>query len=111
MRKNLKMSLLALIMVIILTVPTVLAESPIKGTDDTNQVKLTDAQKKEVKVIYDQIWVLKKQLVEKYKSYGVIDSEKADKIIKHMAERKEKMEENGFEHYMEKDKKCRKRKH
>ena len=105
------MSLLALMLVVILTVPTALAESPIKKTDDTNQPKLTNAQKEEVKVIYDQIWVLKKQLVEKYKSYGVIDSEKVDKIIKHMAERKEKMEENGFEHFMEKDKKCKKRKH
>jgi len=98
-------------LVVILTVPTAFAESPIKATKDASQPKLTDVQKEEVKVIYDQIWALKKELVEKYTSYGVIDEEKAKKILEHMDERREDMEEKGFEFHMHKDKKLKKRKH
>lgn len=57
---------------------------------------LTDSQKEEVKGIMMQIRELKKQLVDKYESFGAITKEQADKIKEGMDKRTQGAEEKGF---------------
>lgn len=60
------------------------------------QINLTDAQKDELKRISNQMFELKKQMVQKYLEFGVISKDQADSRLKRIEEMQKKMEEKGF---------------
>jgi hypothetical protein len=105
-KKNWLVPFAALAIAFLLAVPSVLAETPETTGQTAEKPQLTKDQTQEIKAIYDQIFELKKQLIEKYKAYGVIDEEKAGKSIEHMEERQEKLEKDGYVPQF--DKKCEK---
>lgn len=59
----------------------------------TEPVELTEEQKSEIADIHSQIVELRKEIVDKYQSYGAIDEETAEKIKARMDERTQKIEE------------------
>lgn len=61
-----------------------------------NSVNLTDKQKKEVEDIFSKMDELRKQLIDKYQSFGVITKEQADKMKSKMDERSKMMKEKGI---------------
>jgi len=64
--------------------------------NNTQEVKLTDAQKAELAKLHKGILEQKKQLIQKYVEFGVIPKEKADKMIQRFEEHYKMLEENGF---------------
>jgi ABC-type transporter MlaC component len=60
------------------------------------QITLTDAQKAELKSLYNQKFEIQKKIIQKYVDFGVITKEMADKRLKRMDEMKKKIEESGF---------------
>ncbi|WP_391559589.1 YckD family protein [Robertmurraya sp.] len=67
-----------------------------EDANNTQEVKLTDAQKAELAKLHKGILEQKKQLIQKYVEYGVIPKEKADKMIQRFEEHYKMLEENGF---------------
>jgi uncharacterized lipoprotein YehR (DUF1307 family) len=63
---------------------------------NTEEVKLTDAQKAELAKLHKSILEQKKQLIQKYVEFGVIPKEQADKMIQRFEEHYKMLEENGF---------------
>lgn len=61
-----------------------------------NKINLTDAQKKELKVLFDKKAEIDKQIVQKYLEYGVISKEKAELKLKKIEQRQKAIEDNGF---------------
>ncbi|KPU43739.1 hypothetical protein OXPF_25990 [Oxobacter pfennigii] len=60
------------------------------------QVKLTDAQKNELKAISEKMYELKKEMIKKYSEFGIITKEQAEKKLKRLEEIQKKIEENGY---------------
>lgn len=58
-------------------------------------VTLTDAQKQELVPIYNQMFELRKQMIQKYVGFGTLTQEQADWRIGAMKERHEYMIKNG----------------
>jgi hypothetical protein len=58
-------------------------------------VTLTDAQKQELVPIYNQMFELRKQMIQKYVGFGTLTQEQADWRIGAMKERHENMLKNG----------------
>ncbi|MEK3988708.1 YckD family protein [Robertmurraya sp. FSL R5-0851] len=67
-----------------------------EDANNTQEVKLTDAQKAELAKLHKGILEQKKQLIQKYAEFGVIPKEKADKMIQRYEEHYKMLEENGF---------------
>lgn len=63
---------------------------------NTEEVKLTDAQKAELAKLHKGIMEQKKQLLQKYVEFGVIPKDKADKMIQRFEEHYKMLEDNGF---------------
>lgn len=63
---------------------------------NTEEVKLTDAQKAELAKLHKSILEQKKQLIQKYVEFGVIPKEKGDKMIQRFDEHYKMLEQNGF---------------
>ena len=96
-RKNWLVAAAVLVCTLTLAVvPTAFAEAPETAGQTAEKPQLTEEQTQEIKAITDQIYELKKQLIGKYKDFGVIDEEKAGKIMEHMEERQEKLEKDGY---------------
>lgn len=64
--------------------------------NNTEEVKLTDAQKAELAKLHKSILEQKKQLIQKYVEFGVIPKEKGDKMIQRFDEHYKMLEQNGF---------------
>jgi hypothetical protein len=96
MRKKWFVTLTAALIAAALVMPMVMAQEPPRVQSEASAPKLTKKQQKEIQAIYEQMWKLKKQLILKYKDCGVIDQEKAEKIIKHMETKKKMIEKNGY---------------
>jgi hypothetical protein len=95
-KKRWLIQIAVLIFVLVLAVPSTLAKSPAPAAQPIEKPKLTSEQTEEIKAIYDQIFELKKQLIEKYQAYGVINEAKAQKMIDFMAKKKERLEQSGY---------------
>jgi hypothetical protein len=109
-KKRWLMPIAVLALALALIVPSAFAEAPAASAQPIEKPQLTSDQTKEIKALYDQIFVLKKQLVEKYQAYGVIDKEKAQKMIDFMAKKKDRLEKSGYMPQHEKKLKPRKKK-
>jgi uncharacterized lipoprotein YehR (DUF1307 family) len=66
------------------------------AAEDTSDVKLTEAQKKELKQLFDQKLEIEKQIVQKYQSFGVMTKEQADRRLEHIEKKRQFMENNGY---------------
>lgn len=68
--------------------------------DNTGQpekkVELTEAQKKELADLHEDILEDKMELIEKHVEYGVITKEKGDMIKAKLQEKAKRMKENGY---------------
>ncbi|WP_077623605.1 YckD family protein [Sediminibacillus massiliensis] len=64
---------------------------------DNEKVELTEAQKKEMAILYQDLMDKRKGIINKYLEYGVIDEEDAKKMTEHMDAHYKKMEESGFQ--------------
>ncbi len=95
---------LTLLLIATLAIPAVFAEdAPIMQSQAQPQVtqpELTEDQTAELKAIYDKMWGLKKDLVNKYSEFGVMDKDQADNMIKQMDEKKSMMDEKGYMPWM-----------
>ncbi|MCI4128448.1 YckD family protein [Bacillus haynesii] len=58
--------------------------------------ELTDKQKNELASLQKDIMEKKKQLINKYVEYGILDQERGKEIKSHIEKRYEKQKENGF---------------
>ncbi|WP_231006571.1 MULTISPECIES: YckD family protein [Bacillus] len=58
--------------------------------------ELTDKQKNELASLQKDIMEKKKQLINKYVEYGILDQERGKEIKSHIEKRYEKERENGF---------------
>ncbi len=58
--------------------------------------ELTENQQKELAIMYQDMFDKRKGIISKYVEFGVIEKEKADKIIEHLDEHYRMLEENGF---------------
>lgn len=63
---------------------------------DEKKISLTDAQKKELKQLFDKKFDVEKQLVQKYVDFGVLTREQADRRLKKIQDMQDKLEENGY---------------
>jgi len=74
---------------------------------DSSGVKkqLTEQQKSEIAALYKDIFAKRKEIVNKYKEYGVITEEKANKMISRLDKYQEKLEKNGYIPHWDKHKK------
>src|SRR5690554_4940978 len=95
MGKKWRIAAVVCMLAMILAVPSVFAETP-QVISKVNKPKLTSEQTQEIKAIHDQIFELKKQLIEKYKAYDVIDEAKAKKAIDFMTKKQKRLEQNGY---------------
>jgi argininosuccinate lyase len=69
-----------------------------EGNTPSNKeaVQLTAQQKKELELLYKDIFDKRKQVIGKYVKYGILPEEKGQKIIAHLQKHYEKLEQNGF---------------
>ncbi|WP_053217900.1 YckD family protein [Virgibacillus senegalensis] len=58
--------------------------------------ELTEHQQKELATLYQDLFDKRKGIINKYVEFGVIEKEKADKIIKKLDEHYRVLEKNGF---------------
>lgn len=96
-----KLSLFIVIFLVIASLTATIAfaseaQNPVVAAADTEKPALTDEQKAEVKGILSQMQELKKQLIDKYVSFGVITQEQADKMKARIDERAKIAEEKGY---------------
>ncbi|HHY83639.1 MAG TPA: DUF2680 domain-containing protein [Clostridiales bacterium] len=100
MHKSLPARFAVLLLVVFLAVPAVMAESPEDGPEigakPPEKPQLTNEQVQEIKQIYEQIYELKKQLIEKYQSFGILEKDKAERIIDQMEKRHERLKKNNY---------------
>ena len=97
MKKTTKVITVALV-VIALGVAVVSAApgfGPMWAGAPGQNVTLTDAQKQELVPIYNQMFELRKQMIQKYVGFGALTQEQADWRIGAMKERHEYMIKNG----------------
>lgn len=69
---------------------------PASEQKQAEQITLTDAQKDELRQLYNKKSEIQKQIIQKYVEFGVISKEKADLKIKRMEEMQRRMEQDGF---------------
>lgn len=60
------------------------------------KVELTEKQKKDIEKLYDKLFETHKKIIEKYKNYGVLTDEKANKILEVLEKRQKQLKENGY---------------
>ncbi|WP_318506629.1 YckD family protein [Bacillus sp. T3] len=60
------------------------------------QVQLTEQQKTELAQLHKDILEKKKEMIQKYVEFGVIEEEKGQMMIAHFEKHYEMMEQNGF---------------
>lgn len=74
---------------------SIIAAPPSKeqAPDCTN---LTESQKKEIHALQEKILDLRKQMIDKYQSFGVLSKERAEEIKQKMDEKFKIMKEKGF---------------
>jgi hypothetical protein len=61
---------------------------------------LTDSQKSEIYGLQEKMAALKKQMIDKYSEYGVIDNDAAEKIKERIDTRMNKMKTSGKAPFM-----------
>lgn len=89
--------LLSFVVLVVFIAPTSNVQAHFNGEDWVNKdVKLTDSQKEELGALHKNVLKEKKTIINKYVEYGIIPSDKGDKIITKMEKRYKKMEENEF---------------
>ena len=77
-----------------------------QGNKDAS-VQLTEAQKKELEDLYNDLFVKKKEIINKYAEYGVITPEKAEKKLARLEKFKAELQENGYvAHWHHHEKMC-----
>ncbi|SHN18443.1 DUF2680 domain-containing protein [Gracilibacillus kekensis] len=64
--------------------------------EKSDEVTLTEAQVEEMKILQQQALENEISIISKYVEYGVFSKEKGDKIIQHIEERYQTLEENNF---------------
>ncbi|RSL30183.1 DUF2680 domain-containing protein [Salibacterium salarium] len=64
--------------------------------EDMGEVELSKKQQKEMSELHSSILEQKKTVIEKYVEFGVIPTEKSEKIKSHLEERYADLEDNGF---------------
>lgn len=94
-----------------MVVTTVHAQAIKNPSAPPTKVEFTAEQKQQLSDLYQEIFSLKKEVMDKYVEYGAIPKEKADKIKSWMDKHYQKLEENGFQpmhrdyhHHHQKDK-------
>ena len=87
----------ALLMLIFIAMPAFAEEPHMKKESSTKQaIVLTDQQKQELAMIYQEMFNKKRQLIEKYAEFGVVSKEQATKWTARLNEHYLKLEQNGF---------------
>jgi len=76
---------MAIMLAVAIGVPIVWAQSentqlPTKAPSNSTEKQLTEAQKKQLADLYSKIAELKKQIVDKYLEFGIIDKDRAQLI-------------------------------
>lgn len=99
--KKLSMVLMAYFLVMSLlgatkTFATNETPAPADTTKQTEEVKLTEAQKGELAKLHKNLLEQKKQLIQKYVEFNVLPKEKGDEMIQRYEEHYKMLEENGF---------------
>ena len=74
------------------------AVNPVYATEHQSKhtVKLSEQQQQELAAIYRVMFDNKRVLIAKYVEFGVISQEHANKWLKHLDERYERLAKNGF---------------
>ncbi|MEC1719482.1 YckD family protein [Schinkia azotoformans] len=67
-----------------------------KAQQPETKVQLTEAQKKELADIHEDILENKLELIDKHVEFGIITKEKGDMIKAKIQEKAKKMKENGY---------------
>jgi len=75
------------------TIGTITSEA---GAESPADVKLTQEQQTEMSILQKDALNQKIAIINKYIEYGVFTEEKGQKIISHLEERYNKLEQNGF---------------
>lgn len=63
---------------------------------DMKNVELTDEQIQELDTLYDEMFSKHKEIIAKYVEYGVINKDKADKIMNKLDNKREKLQDKGY---------------
>lgn len=102
MKKKIYLTVIAVLLLAAMSIPAAFAavdnaETPSSAAPKTKQeINLTDAQKKELKQLSEEMFELKKKMTQKYIDFGIITKEQGELRLKKLDEMKKKMEENGF---------------
>lgn len=96
LNKKIYAAVLAVVLLATMSIHAFAAVSTTPSAATGQQITLTDAQKAELKKLYEQKFETQKKIIQKYVDFGVITKEQADKRLKKMDEIKKKMEERGF---------------
>ncbi|WP_078554014.1 YckD family protein [Bacillus alkalicellulosilyticus] len=67
-----------------------------QGIETETKIELTEEQKGELGELYQEIFTMKKEVIDKYVEFGVFSEEKGEKIKSHMDLHFEKLEGNHF---------------
>ncbi|MCU9615101.1 YckD family protein [Caldibacillus lycopersici] len=67
-----------------------------EANSSTEEVKLSEAQIKELEGLTADLMEGRKQLINKYVEFGILTQEKADKILEHMDKHFQKLKEENF---------------
>lgn len=59
-------------------------------------IQLNEEQKQEMAMLYEKLFSVKKEIIQKYAEFGVISTEKAEEIVGKMEEHHKKVQESDF---------------
>ncbi|TCT19366.1 uncharacterized protein DUF2680 [Melghiribacillus thermohalophilus] len=95
------MKRLTILCITFMTVWLLAAVTPASAENEEEDVKtedvtLTDEQKKELDAMYQEYFAVHKDIINKYVEFGIMDQEKAEKKISFLDKHYEKLKENGF---------------